>query len=157
MRDICTTVNAPATMGGIRYNLFVYEMELHKLPQPFFYSQYYLYLFVCGEGEVRMSGKTYAVAPGTLLLVHPWQLFSIVETKHELTYLYISFSGDGVAALLPEIGAENPITVYPGQEHLLDFLDAIHSPHSRKKRTFYHGIGFCAHAFVSLRRTARAG
>lgn len=121
MRDICTTVNAPATIGGIRYRFFVYEMELHKLPQPFFYSEYYLYLFVCGEGEVRIADKTYPVAPGTLLLVHPWQLFSIVETKHELTYLYISFTGDGVAPLLPQIGAENPITVYPGQEHLLDF------------------------------------
>lgn len=121
MRDICTTVNAPNAVGGIHFNYFVYEMELHKLSQPFFQSHYYLYLFVCGEGEIRMSGKRYPVRPGTLVLVHPWQLFSIVETKHELTYLYISFMGDAVAAMLPDIGAQEPITVYPGHEHLLDY------------------------------------
>ncbi len=121
MRDICTTVNAPSHIGGIRFNYFVYEMELHKLPQPFFHSHYYLYLFVLGEGEVRVAGRSYPVRPGTLVLVHPWQLFSIAETKQELTYLYISFMGDAVSHILPDIGAEEPITVYPGHEHLLDY------------------------------------
>ncbi len=121
MRDICTTVDAPTAIGGIRFNYFVYEMELHKLPQPFFHSHYYMYLFVCGEGEVRVDGRSFSVRPGTLVLVHPWQLFSIVETKHELTYLYISFMGESVWQILPNIGASEPITVYPGHEHLLDF------------------------------------
>jgi AraC-like DNA-binding protein len=114
-------VNAPNAVGGIHFNYFVYEMELHKLSQPFFQSHYYLYLFVCGEGEIRMSGKRYPVRPGTLVLVHPWQLFSIVETKHELTYLYISMIGEGITPILSQIGAEAPITVYSSQEHLLDY------------------------------------
>jgi hypothetical protein len=38
MRDICTTVDAPSAVSGIRFHYFVYEMELHKLPQPFFQS-----------------------------------------------------------------------------------------------------------------------
>ena len=121
MRDICTRLEGKADHGEINFSLFVYEMELHKLSQPFFQSSYYLYLFVCGEGEVMLSEKSYAVRPGTLVLVHPWQMLHIKETKHELTYLYIAFSGDGVAAILPSIGAEAPITVYPGYEHLLDF------------------------------------
>lgn len=121
MRDICTTVDSKASSGEVRFHHFVYEMELHKLPQPFFNSHYFLYLFVCGEGEVRVPGKRFAVAPGTVMLVHPWQLFHIVETKAELTYLYISFLGDGVAEMLPTLGAQAPITVYPGHEHLLDF------------------------------------
>ena len=121
MRDICTTVDAPSSFGGHTFHHFVYEMELHKLPQPFFNSRYYLYLFVQGEGEVRMAGERYAVSAGTLVLVHPWQLFSIVETKAELTYLYISFTGDASPDIMRELCAEAPITVYPGYEHLLDF------------------------------------
>ncbi len=122
MRDICTRMDEKMpVVGGINVRLFVYEMELRKLPQPFFYSRYYLYLFVCGEGEVRVGEQTYSVSPGTLVLVHPWQLFHIVETRAELTYLYISFFGDGVGEILSSIGASSPITVYPGHEHLLDF------------------------------------
>ena len=121
MRDICTTVAAESPIGAIHFNYFVYEMELHKLRQPFFHSHYYLYLFACGEGEVRSGGKTYPVAPGTLVLVHPWQMHEIVETKHELTYLYITVDGDGMKPLLSQIGAEEPITVYPAEAHLLEF------------------------------------
>ncbi len=121
MRDICTQVQAASPVSGIDFNYFVYEMELKKLKQPFFYPHYYLYLFACGEGEIRMEGKTYPVFPGSLVLVHPWQMHEIVETKFELTYLYISFSGVGVAPILSQIGAENPITMFPSQAHLLDF------------------------------------
>ena len=121
MRDICTQVQAASPASGIDFNYFVYEMELKKLKQPFFYPHYYLYLFACGEGEIRVEGKTYPVSPGSLVLVHPWQMHEIVETKFELTYLYISFSGVGVAPILSQIGAENPITMFPSQAHLLDF------------------------------------
>ena len=121
MRDICTTVAAESPIGGIYYNYFVYEMELRKLKQPFFQSHYYLYLFACGEGEIRHEGKIYPVRPGTLVLVHPWQMFEIVETKKELTSLYISMIGDGLIPILSQIGAQAPITVYSAQEHLLDF------------------------------------
>ncbi len=121
MRDICTIVAAASSLGAIHFNYFVYEMELHKLRQPFFHSHYYLYLFVCGEGEVRHEGKSYPVRPGTLVLVHPWQMHEIVKTKHELTYLYISFIGDGALPILSEIDAETPLTVYPSHEYLLDF------------------------------------
>ncbi len=121
MRDICTRLEGRASSGAIDFHLFVYEMELHKLSQPFFHSHYFLYLFVCGEGEVRVAGRSFPITPGTLVLVHPWQLLHIVETKSELTYLYISFQGDGVGEILPKIGAHSPITVYPGYAHLLDF------------------------------------
>lgn len=121
MRDICTTVAEPSPVGSVSFNYFVYEMELHKLKQPFFQSHYYLYLFVCGEGEICHAGKTYPVASGTVALVHPWQMFEIVETKRELTYLYISFVGEGVSSILSRIGAEAPVTVYPSREYLLDF------------------------------------
>ncbi len=121
MRDICTNVEAAASVGALHFKYFVYEMELHKLKQPFFHSHYYLYLFACGEGEMRVDGRVYPVSPGTLVLVHPWQMHEIVETKHELTYLYISFVGGGVLPILSQIDAEAPVTVYPSHEHLLDF------------------------------------
>ena len=121
MRDICTQVQAASPASGIDFNYFVYEMELKKLKQPFFQSHYYLYLFACGEGEIRHEGKIYPVSPGTVVLVHPWQMFEILETKHELTYLYISFTGAGVPPILSAIGAEAPIAVYASHEYLLDF------------------------------------
>ena len=121
MRDICTQVQAASPASGIDFNYFVYEMELKKLKQPFFQSHYYLYLFACGEGEIRHEGKIYPVSPGTVVLVHPWQMFEILETKQELTYLYISFSGGEVCSILSKIGAEAPVTVYASHEYLLDF------------------------------------
>ncbi|MBQ6823310.1 MAG: helix-turn-helix transcriptional regulator [Clostridia bacterium] len=121
MRDICAKVEHSSAIRDFYFHYFVYEMELRKLPQPFFQSHYYLYLFVCGEGELQWEGKRYPVSPGTLVLVHPWQLFRIVETKQELTYLYVSFSGESAAPILRDIGAEQPVTVYPHREPLLDF------------------------------------
>ena len=121
MRDICTTVKQKAAINDIWFQFFVYEVELRKLRQPFFQSHYYLYLFACGEGEICMDGKTYPVCPGTLVLVHPWQMFHIRETRQRLTYLYISFTGDGVEPVLRDIGAEAPVAVFPGHEGLLDF------------------------------------
>ena len=47
MRDICTQVQAASPISGIDFNYFVYEMELKKLKQPFFYTHYYIYLFAC--------------------------------------------------------------------------------------------------------------
>ena len=121
MRDICAKVDTPALLGGIDFDYFVYEMELRKLSQPFCQLRHYLYLFVHGEGELQMADKRVALKPGTLVLVHPWQLFRIVETKGELTYLYITFSGEGVEKILSEIGATEPISAFYGYEHLIDF------------------------------------
>lgn len=120
MRDICTKVDAPSSLGGINFYYFVYEMELRKLSQPFCYPHYYLYLIVHGEGEIRSAEKTVSLRPGTLVLVHPWQLFRIVETKGELTYLYVSFFGDGVDPVLRAVGGEAPITAFEGYGHLID-------------------------------------
>ena len=121
MRDICAKVDTPAFLGGIDFDYFVYEMELHKLSQPFCQLRHYLYLFVHGEGVLQMADRRVMVKPGTLVLIHPWQLFRIVETKGELTYLYITFSGEGVEKILSEIGATEPMTAYEGYEHLIDF------------------------------------
>ena len=132
MRDICAKINNSALVGGIEFKYFVYEMELHKLRQPFCQLHYYLYLFVHGEGEMQMNDKRIKVTPGTLVMVHPWQLFQIVETKGELVYLYISFTGDGADKILSEIGATEPITAYEGYAHLIDFwMKSIRRLHER--------------------------
>jgi hypothetical protein len=57
MRDICAKVEHSSAIRDFYFHYFVYEMELRKLPQPFFQSHYYLYLFVCGEGELQWEGK----------------------------------------------------------------------------------------------------
>lgn len=121
MRDICAKIDNSAMIGGIEFKYFVYEMELHKLKQPFCQLHYYLYLFVHGEGEMQMDDKRIKVKAGTLVMVHPWQLFRIVETKEELVYLYISFTGGGTDKIISEIGATEPITAYEGYAHLIDF------------------------------------
>lgn len=121
MRDICARIDDSAIRGGIEFKYFVYEMELRKLAQPFCQTHYYLYLFIHGEGEMQMDNKRVPLSPGTLVLVHPWQLFRIVEKQGELTYLYISFTGDGANKIISEIGATEPITSYEGYAHLIDF------------------------------------
>ena len=118
MRDICSFVSAPAPSIGFSH--FVYEMELSTLPQPFYSPHYYMYLVVIGEGVLLSGGKAYPLSPGTLVLIRPWEVYEIKE-KTALTFLYISFHGDGAEAVLNEIGVSPPLAVFEGYVHLIDF------------------------------------
>ena len=73
-----------------------------------------------GEGELISDELSFTLSPGTLAFIRPWEKHRIKE-KTELTYLYISFYGDGADAILSEIGASEPVTTFDGYVQLIDF------------------------------------
>ena len=120
MRDICRFITNDAQSGAIDYIYFVYEAEIKKLKQPFFHSNYYLYLVSKGTGKLVSDEKEYDLKPGTLFLVAPWHFHEIKDTR-DFTYLYISFNGQGVQNLFKKIGYGNDGFVLNDFEHLIEF------------------------------------
>ena len=120
MRDVCNFISKPDMKCQVSFVHFVYEMELKKLKQPFFHPNYYLYLCAHGNGALKIDGREFVLSPGTLFLISPWQLHEIVGDK-DFTYLYISFNGPDVKALLSSAGIVEPYHVADGYEHLIEF------------------------------------
>lgn len=120
MRDICNFISKQESLWDISFVHFVYEMELRKLNQPFFPPNYYLYLCAHGKGVLKANGSEYALAPGTLFLVSPWQLHEITADK-DFTYLYISFNGPDCERVLESAGIDSACFVLSGCEHLIEF------------------------------------
>jgi len=120
VRDICRFINHDDKCDAIDYIYFVYEAEIKKLKQPFFHSNYYLYLVSKGTGKLVTDEKEFDLKPGTLFLVAPWHFHEIKDTK-DFTYLYISFNGQSVPDLLKKFGYGNDGFVINDFEHLIEF------------------------------------
>ena len=95
MRDVCNFISEEDNLEKISFAQFVYEVELRKLKQPFFPSNYYLYLSAYGTGKLKTEEGEYDLKPGVLFLVPPWKMHEIIS-ENDFTYLYISFNGEGV-------------------------------------------------------------
>ena len=119
MQDICTFISRRSWNGNIDFVHFVYEMKIKKLKQPFFNTNYYLYLVVNGKSKLKLDDKEYDLKTGTLFLVPPWQMHEILP-EDDFTYLYISFNGSDIKDFFENMGVEQTF-VRGGFAHLIDF------------------------------------
>lgn len=120
MQDICNFVPAKGYESTIAYYHFVYETELKNLIQPFLRPCYYLHLVVRGSGMLKVKEMEYPLEAGTVFVMVPYQAYQISGTDN-FTYLYISFGGDGVKALLESHGITDNVHVFVGLNHIIDF------------------------------------
>ena len=99
MASICKFMPKKGAYGEIMTLNFVYEAEFHTLPQPFYLPYYSVRLVTAGEGTIRFGGKSHALAVGDLFFTFPSAVFTMTGSA-DFEYVYISFTGDGAAALL---------------------------------------------------------
>ena len=99
---------------------FVYETEFHKLKQPFVHAVYYVFLVTKGTGTLQILNRSLPLETGTLFVVFPGTVYTM-QGSEDLTYMYISFMGNGAGNLLSQTCLNMEKIVYPGREHLIDF------------------------------------
>ena len=125
MKDICNIIPGKPYDGAISYQHFVFEVNLHKLKQPFLHSFYCMHLVLRGTAVLKGKNLTHVLKPGTVFITSPYQAFEITDNQ-DFVYLYISFGGDGAPALLKSMGVSEQICVYENHNELLDFwMDSI--------------------------------
>lgn len=125
MEDICNFIPSKPNKSSIEYFHFVYETGYKKLRQPFIYWNYYVYLVFKGCGKLKINGKEYDIEKGSLFFTFPEQSYEI-KGDDNLTYLYISFNGQGVRELLSEFCIDGNNFHFRGFEHLFEFwMDSI--------------------------------
>ena len=118
--SICNFLPPKNYAGEVRTVHFVYETEFHKFSQPFVNPLYYAYLVTGGDATLTVCERSYSLTVGDLF-------FSFSGCPYELTgsedfrYLYISFMGKGVPALLESLKIGFFTPVYKSMEYLLDF------------------------------------
>lgn len=120
LEDICNFLPKKNRSGSIEYYHFVYETNFKRLSQPFFFSRYGAYLVFKGCGILKTKSNEYNINSGTLFFTFPQSAFEI-NSSENLTYLYITFDGNGAKALLDSFSISEDNFVFPGMEQLTDF------------------------------------
>ncbi len=120
LEDICNFLPEKKSSGSIDFYHFVYETNFKKLPQPFFYTKYRVFLVFKGEGEIIIDDRRYRLIPGTLFFIYPRITFRLNGTQN-FTYLYISFNGEEVAPLFERFGITHKNFIFNGLSNLCDF------------------------------------
>ncbi len=120
MQDICNFIPLEANSRDIEYHHFVYEVDIHKLAQPFVQKNFYMYLVFKGEATLRTNEKTYPLKPGTLFITFPYQQHELVDYR-DFAYLYITFSGNGANKILNQFSITPENMVFHSFGHLTEF------------------------------------
>ena len=120
MYDVCNFIPPEQATGEIKYYHFVYETGIEKLRQPFLHRFYFMHLAVKGKGKLKMGEKEYDLSPGTVFITFPGKPFCITDYEN-LTYLYISFSGNGAENHFSELDISEENCVFEGLEQLTEF------------------------------------
>ncbi len=117
--SICNFV-PPKRYGEWRTVHFVYETDFHELAQPFLHPIYYLFLVTSGEATVHSGDGSFSVERGCAYLLPP-AVFYTVEASEDFRYMYVSFTGEGAAACLKPLHAEQPFVLRRNLTELIDF------------------------------------
>ena len=120
MSSICRFIPAKPKSEGLETVYFVYETELPKLRQPFSHATFYMYLIVRGEGQMHIGGRSYPLRRGALFITPPHVRHSF-EGGEDLTYMYVSFTGERAHRLTEGHTTEGETPVFYGFEWLIEF------------------------------------
>lgn len=137
--------------GNIKTVHFVYESDFHTLKQPFLRPIFYAHLVTGGTGTMKIYDQTYSLTQGTLFFSFPAVPFTI-EASEDFKYLYISFMGSCVPAILEELGIGIKTPVYYGFEHMIDFwMSSITRINQKNANLLSEGILLCTLSLLSDR------
>ena len=100
---------------------FVFETQFKTLRQPFIRPYYVLNIVTGGTAVIKCGERRERICRGDVFIFFPACPYEIVEDE-EFEYMYISFFGQGVSALLDECGIKHTSFVYPSHERLLPIL-----------------------------------
>ncbi len=147
--SICNFMPAKSHTGNIKTVHFVYESDFHTLRQPFLRPIFYAHLVTGGKATLHVYDQTYDLASGTLFFSFPAVPFTI-EGSEDFKYLYISFMGSGVPALLETFGIGIKSPVYCGLEHMIDFwMSSITRINQKNANLLSEGVLFCTLSLLS--------
>lgn len=120
MRDICNFISQKPEHSNIECYHFVYETGINKISMPIVRRNYYINIAFKGNGVLILDDKEFNLSPGTLFFSFPDTPFRL-ECDNDFTFLYISFNGEGAAALLEGFNINKENCVFNNLENLSDF------------------------------------
>ena len=119
-KSICQFPGNKAYQTTIQPVNFVYEKEIHTLKQPFFYTSYRLCLVTNGTATLKINNHAYELNRGCIFITYPAYLHTI-EASDDFDFMYISFIGDGAAALLEDMKINMDSPIFYGNHRFIDF------------------------------------
>ena len=118
--SICNFIPAKDYSGNLKTVHFVYESDFLTLKQPFIRPIYYVHLVTSGSGKLRIYDREYPLEYGTVFFSFPAVPYT-VEADENFKYMYVSFMGACVPALLENFGISMKAPVYPDFSQMIDF------------------------------------
>ena len=118
--SICNFIPPKAVDSALRTVHFVYETEFHKMKQPFVTALHYMHIVTGGEAVIRDGVQTHTLRFGSVFFFFPG-IFYEIEASPDFRYMYISFTGSGVASMLEEQSVTVHQWVFHGFEEHVDF------------------------------------
>ncbi len=119
-KSICQFPGDKTYQKTIQLVNFVYETEIHSLKQPFFFTSYHLCLVTSGTATLKINNNTYSLTRGCIYITYPAYLHTI-EASDDFDFMYISFIGDGAAALLADMNVTMDDPIFYGNSRFIDF------------------------------------
>ena len=119
-QSICQFPGNKVYQKAIQPINFVYETKIHSLRQPFFFSAYRLCLVTNGTATLKINNNEYSLTRGCIFVTYPAYLHTI-DASNDFDFMYISFIGDGAAALLEDMNIKMDAPIFYGNNRLIDF------------------------------------
>lgn len=146
--SICNFIPAKNEDSSVKTVRFVYETECLSLRQPFVSPIYVMHIVTAGHAVLRVGDMEKPLSRGDIFFVFPAQLYYLDADK-DFAYIYISFMGSGVAAVLSRCGVKPTAPVYGGMAHLCPiFEDAVRRVNQKNSNLLTEGVLYYALSFV---------
>ena len=120
--SICCFITSKNDSTAIKAVRFVYETECTSLPQPFVHPIYVVHIVTAGKGVLSAGGKKYPLERGDIFFAFPAYPYYL-EDCQGLEYVYISFMGGDVQALLSRCSVSPLSPHFNGYESLCNMYE----------------------------------
>ena len=122
MNSVCKFISKKGADGELYTHRFVYEADSARIEKESFAVTYIFNVVMSGIGVLEIEGERYEIERGSAFFVFPGQEYGLRESK-ELTFTYISFTGERAANMLADVGVTPKSAPARGLFELCDFMD----------------------------------
>ena len=157
MKSICNFLPPKKGNANIEVYRFVYETEVHKLRQPFLYTNYMCAVAVSGQATLSVGCNSFALKAGTVFFAFPEVKFEIIGYD-SFSYVYLTFNCEGSMEILDQLGisSDSPTVenVSGLPDHLMSCVSSVtgsNAPFLAESALYY------AFAKISDKRSAIEG
>lgn len=122
-QSVCKFVTDQKVLGNIEPLRFVHETEVSKFKQPMMDIVHRFNIVMSGHAVFEADGNEFPLEKGSIFITCPCEYYHLKNCVN-FTFTYITFTGEGVDALLNFAGIDASNRYFSGFDFLCDYFNS---------------------------------